>query len=80
MEILNENEEEIHFAEDVSAYPLPDLGGINLARLRGLSRATSAPAHDRRGRACVTAGAHRSHRAAGAVDPGPAPRRQPPAA
>jgi DNA-directed RNA polymerase subunit beta len=31
VEILNENEEEIHFAEDVSAYPLPDLGGINLA-------------------------------------------------
>ncbi len=31
VEILNENEEEIHFAEDASAYPLPDLGGINLA-------------------------------------------------
>jgi DNA-directed RNA polymerase subunit beta len=31
VEILNENEEEIHFAEDPSAYPLPDLGGINLA-------------------------------------------------
>ena len=31
VEILNENEEEIQFAEDVSAYPLPDLGGINLA-------------------------------------------------
>ncbi len=31
VEILNDNEEEIHFAEDVSAYPLPDLGGINLA-------------------------------------------------
>ncbi len=31
VEILNENEEEIHFAEDVSGYPLPDLGGINLA-------------------------------------------------
>src|SRR3989337_2483427 len=31
VEILNENEEQIHFAEDVSAYPLPDLGGINLA-------------------------------------------------
>jgi DNA-directed RNA polymerase subunit beta len=31
VEILNENEEEIHFAEDVSSYPLPDLGGINLA-------------------------------------------------
>ena len=31
VEILNENEEEIHFAEDVSAYPLPDLGGITLA-------------------------------------------------
>ncbi len=31
VEILNENEEEIHFAEDSSAYPLPDLGGINLA-------------------------------------------------
>ncbi|MBA3435631.1 MAG: DNA-directed RNA polymerase subunit beta, partial [Chloroflexi bacterium] len=28
VEILNENEEEIHFAEDASAYPLPDLGGI----------------------------------------------------
>ena len=31
VEILNENEEEITFKEDVSAYPLPDLGGINLA-------------------------------------------------
>ena len=31
VEILNENEEEIHFAEDPSSYPLPDLGGINLA-------------------------------------------------
>ena len=31
VEILNDNEEEIHFAEDVSASPLPDLGGINLA-------------------------------------------------
>ncbi len=31
VEILNENEEEIHFAEDVSGYPMPDLGGINLA-------------------------------------------------
>jgi DNA-directed RNA polymerase subunit beta len=31
VEILNENEEEITFREDVSAYPLPDLGGINLA-------------------------------------------------
>jgi len=31
VEILNENDEEIHFAEDVSGYPLPDLGGINLA-------------------------------------------------
>ena len=31
VEVLNENEEEIHFAEDASAYPLPDLGGINLA-------------------------------------------------
>ncbi|HMJ79722.1 MAG TPA: DNA-directed RNA polymerase subunit beta, partial [Candidatus Dormibacteraeota bacterium] len=31
VEILNENEEEIQFAEDASAYPLPDLGGINLA-------------------------------------------------
>jgi DNA-directed RNA polymerase subunit beta len=31
VEILNENEEEIHFAEDASAYPRPDLGGINLA-------------------------------------------------
>jgi DNA-directed RNA polymerase subunit beta len=31
VEILNENEEQIHFAEDPSAYPLPDLGGINLA-------------------------------------------------
>jgi DNA-directed RNA polymerase subunit beta len=31
VEILNENEEEIHFVEDASAYPLPDLGGINLA-------------------------------------------------
>jgi DNA-directed RNA polymerase subunit beta len=31
VEILNENEEEIHFAEDASAYPLPELGGINLA-------------------------------------------------
>ncbi len=31
VEILNENDEEIRFVEDVSAYPLPDLGGINLA-------------------------------------------------
>jgi len=31
VEILNENDEEIRFIEDVSAYPLPDLGGINLA-------------------------------------------------
>jgi DNA-directed RNA polymerase subunit beta len=31
VEILNDNDEEIHFAEDVSGYPLPDLGGINLA-------------------------------------------------
>ena len=29
VEILNENEEEIRFIED-TAYPLPDLGGINL--------------------------------------------------
>ena len=27
VEILNENEEEIHFAEDASAYPLPDSAG-----------------------------------------------------
>ncbi|HEX8941153.1 MAG TPA: DNA-directed RNA polymerase subunit beta [Candidatus Limnocylindrales bacterium] len=31
VEILNENDEEIRFAEDVSTYPMPDLGGINLA-------------------------------------------------
>ncbi len=31
VEILNENEEEIHFAEDSSAYSLPSLDGINLA-------------------------------------------------
>jgi DNA-directed RNA polymerase subunit beta len=31
VEILNENDEEIRFVEDVSSYPLPDLGGINLA-------------------------------------------------
>ena len=31
VEILNENDEEIRFIEDVSSYPLPDLGGINLA-------------------------------------------------
>jgi DNA-directed RNA polymerase subunit beta len=31
VEILNENDEEIRFVDDVSAYPLPDLGGINLA-------------------------------------------------
>ena len=31
VEILNENDEEIKFVEDVSSYPLPDLGGINLA-------------------------------------------------
>ncbi len=31
VEILDENDEEIRFVEDVSAYPLPDLGGINLA-------------------------------------------------
>ncbi len=31
VEILNENDEEIRFVEDVSTYPLPDLGGINLA-------------------------------------------------
>ena len=30
-EILNENEEEIRFVEDTGSYPLPDLGGINLA-------------------------------------------------
>ena len=32
VEILNENDEEIPFAEDdASGYLLPDLGGINLA-------------------------------------------------
>ena len=31
VEILNENDEEIRFAEDSSTYPMPDLGGINLA-------------------------------------------------
>ncbi len=31
VEILNENDEEIRFAEDVGTYPMPDLGGINLA-------------------------------------------------
>jgi len=31
VEILNENEEEIQFVETDSAYPVPDLGGINLA-------------------------------------------------
>jgi DNA-directed RNA polymerase subunit beta len=31
VEILNENDEEIRFVDDVAAYPLPDLGGINLA-------------------------------------------------
>ena len=40
VEILNENEEEIHFAEDASAYPLPDLGGINLAGFEDCRGAT----------------------------------------
>jgi DNA-directed RNA polymerase subunit beta len=31
VEILNENDEEIRFAEDSGTYPMPDLGGINLA-------------------------------------------------
>jgi DNA-directed RNA polymerase subunit beta len=31
VEILNENDEEIRFAEDTGTYPMPDLGGINLA-------------------------------------------------
>ena len=31
VEILNENDEEIRFAEDAGTYPMPDLGGINLA-------------------------------------------------
>jgi len=31
VEILNENEEEIHFVDADASYPLPDLGGINLA-------------------------------------------------
>jgi DNA-directed RNA polymerase subunit beta len=31
VEILNENDEEIRFAEDAGGYPMPDLGGINLA-------------------------------------------------
>jgi hypothetical protein len=38
VEILNENEEEIRFAR-TPRLPLPDLGGINLAGLRGLARA-----------------------------------------
>ena len=43
MEILNENEEEIHFAEDASAYPLPDLGGINLAGFEDWTRRVDRP-------------------------------------
>jgi DNA-directed RNA polymerase subunit beta len=31
VEILNENDEEIRFTEDSGTYPMPDLGGINLA-------------------------------------------------